>query len=226
MKQLKTYACALGIATSLVFVSCSTNRELSSASSNTRHSRFLNDISLGGNSTQVNMTVGGENVKKSQQPTLPRYLANFIQQKYSAILGVVPQALNNLPLYNFIEEWYGTPYRWGGNDKSGIDCSAFVQRLYENVFGVNLVRTALEQFGTCKMLWKTDSLKEGDLVFFASNVRGRHHHTSKRISHVGIYLANNYFVHASSSNGVMISSLKEDYWQAKFAGAGEVPKSM
>jgi lipoprotein Spr len=66
-------------------------------------------------------------------------------------------------------------------------------------------------------VWNADSLKEGDLVFFKT--RGR------SISHVGIYLMNNFFVHASSSQGVIISSLNDEYWSRKYAGAGKVPNS-
>ena len=82
------------------------------------------------------------------------------QVKYSGILCSVPQALSNLALYNFIDDWYGTDYQMGGNDKTGIDCSAFVQRLYLEVFGFSMVRTALEQFNNCTMVWNTDKLAD------------------------------------------------------------------
>ncbi len=156
---------------------------------------------------------------------------SYSLQKYANLLGTTPTKLHNPSLYDFIDEWYGVRYRLGGNDKSGIDCSAFVQKLYENVFSTNVVRTACEQYNSCKVLWETDTMKEGDLVFFYSYTysRRRKHRksriTGKHITHVGIYLANSYFVHASSSNGVVISSLRESYWAAKFAGAGVIPKS-
>jgi hypothetical protein len=140
-----------------------------------------------------------------------------IQSKYASTLGVEPVMLSNILLYCFVDDWMGVRYRIGGSDRRGIDCSAFAQKLYEDVFGINLVRTAFEQFNFCRMLCTVDSLKEGDLVFF--KIR------SKRISHVGIYLANNFFVHASRSGGVMISSLSEPYWSRFFAGAGQVPKN-
>lgn len=146
--------------------------------------------------------------------------------KYANILGITAAAslIHNLPLYNFIEEWYGVPYQYGGNDKSGIDCSAFVQRMYENVFCMNMVRTAFEQFRECDLVESTENLREGDLVFFYTVSRSRKSKKVKRrISHVGVYLANDYFVHASSSSGVMISSLKDSYWSRKFAGAGQIP---
>lgn len=143
-------------------------------------------------------------------------LNKYLNLKYANMLGVLPQVLTNDLLYDFIDEWYGTRYRLGGTDKRGIDCSAFVQRLYARVFNVSLFRTAAEQFSLCHSIWNKEDLKEGDLVFF-------HIHT-KRISHVGIYLINDYFVHSSSSNGVMISKLSDAYWKRYYAGAGRVPK--
>ena len=91
-------------------------------------------------------------------------------------------------LYRFIEEWYGVHYRMGGTTKKGVDCSAFVQTLYKYVFGMNLLRTACLQFdSSTKIIKNMEDLKEGDLVFFRVN--------TSRISHVGVYLRNNFFVH-------------------------------
>lgn len=221
MKKLTTCAIIACIATSTLIVSCSSNKELSAPSlsyNKVHHPEFLDNIALGGNANSISMRVI-ENTKKEsfRNSGFKSSFAAGLQQKYAYILGVVPQAITNLSLYNFIDEWYGVHYRLGGNDKSGIDCSAFVQRLYEQVFCTNLLRTAIEQFSTSIFIDNKDSLKEGDLVFF--------HTRRSRITHVGIYLKNNYFVHASSSQGVTISSLNEAYWQRSFAGAGEIPKN-
>jgi lipoprotein Spr len=134
--------------------------------------------------------------------------------KYAGMLRVMPESICNLSLYKFIDEWYGVRYRFGGNSKKGIDCSAFVQRVYDQVFGASLLRTAIAQFGTAELIWQKDQCKEGDLVFF--NIKG------SKISHVGIYLANNFFVHASSSHGITISSLDDKYWSKYFACAGRL----
>lgn len=150
------------------------------------------------------------------EPNFVTSINKFLNLKYANILGVLPQLITNDLLYNFIDEWYGTRYRLGGTDKSGIDCSAFVQRLYSRVFNVTLLRTAAEQFKLCTTIWKKEDLKEGDLVFF--NIR------TKRISHVGIYLMNDYFVHSSVSSGVMISKLTDAYWRKYYAGAGRISK--
>ena len=96
--------------------------------------------------------------------------------------------------------WYALPF--GGETKKGIDCSAFVQVMYAGLFGIAVPRTAREQYNATRRISRTE-MKEGDLLFF--NTRGG-------VSHVGIYLQNNKFVHAAASGGVMISDLYEDYW--------------
>ncbi len=148
--------------------------------------------------------------------TYPNEVTNVLSKKYADILGVKPKLINNNSLYGFIDKWYGANYRLGGCDKSGIDCSGFAQKLYGDVYGIDLVRTSIEQFKNCKRIKHSKDAVEGDLVFFHAN-RG------KRVSHVGIYLINDYFVHASTTNGVMISNLKEEYWQKSFAGIGRLP---
>ena len=180
--------------------------------------QFIENVALNGSTTNIHTTAAADHFaeKNNTNAVAAHSFTHLLQQKYAEVLRVVPRAISNLPLYNFIEDWYGVRYRMGGNDKSGIDCSAFVQRVYENVFCTNLFRTALEQFKMCKMVFNKDSLKEGDLVFFHTGRKGR------RISHVGIYLVNNFFVHASSTQGVVISSLDEAYWSRYFAGAGKV----
>jgi len=221
MTKLTTCAVVACIATSTLIVSCSTHKEISgpSLSYNRVHNpRFLDDIALGGSANAISMRVVDNNRKETlRNGGFKSTFVSGLQQKYAYILGVVPQAITNLSLYNFIDDWYGVRYRLGGNDKSGIDCSAFVQRLYDQVFCTNLLRTAIEQFSSSIFVGNKDSLKEGDLVFF---------HTRKsRITHVGIYLKNSYFVHASSSQGVVISSLNDEYWHSRFAGAGEILKN-
>jgi lipoprotein Spr/probable lipoprotein NlpC len=103
-------------------------------------------------------------------------------------------------------DWRGTPYRYGGTTRDGIDCSAFVQLVYGDVFGINLPRATAEQVHTGEMINRRD-LRPGDLVFFKTRPRTRH---------VGIYLGEGEFAHASTSQGVMISHLDEAYWRARF----------
>ncbi len=143
----------------------------------------------------------------------PIELATPLQVKYSVLLNTpVEDIINNNKMFKFIDEWYGTRYRLGGTTKKGIDCSAFTQFLFADVYGFNLPRTARDQFKITDRISRTD-LNEGDLLFF--NTRGG-------ISHVGVYLQNNKFVHAASSEGVMISDIFDDYWVRRFIGVGRV----
>ena len=135
-----------------------------------------------------------------------------IQFKYAMMLDVDVEALKNLSLFGFIENWFGTRYRMGGTTKKGIDCSALTSSLLMAVYGFVVPRTARQQYQASQHIKKND-LKEGDLVFF--NTRGG-------VSHVGLYLDNDYFVHASSSEGVTISSLNDDYYARRFICGGRV----
>ncbi|CAN5754981.1 hypothetical protein BH11BAC4_BH11BAC4_14020 [soil metagenome] len=133
-----------------------------------------------------------------------------VQFKYAQLLNRNVEFLKNISLYRFIDEWWGIKYRYGGSTKKGIDCSAFTGLLIGSVFGIKLPRTAREQYGETEKLDKED-MREGDLVFF--NTRGG-------VSHVGVYLGDSYFVHASTNNGVMISSLDDSYYASRFISGG------
>jgi len=139
--------------------------------------------------------------------------ASKVQIKYALLLDTEVEQIQNVHLYSGIEQWMGTRYRLGGTTKDGIDCSALTQILYVTQFGTNLPRTAREQYDATQRISRTD-LKEGDLVFF---------NTQGGVSHVGMYLQNNKFVHASSS-GVTISDLFDAYWERRFIGVGRYEK--
>ncbi|MBK9637352.1 MAG: C40 family peptidase [Bacteroidetes bacterium] len=118
----------------------------------------------------------------------------------------------NLMLFDTISTWLGTPYRFAGNCEKGIDCSGFVTVLFNRVYGKKIgARNSAEMYDKLVHIKKGD-IKEGDLVFFKTSRR--------RISHVGLYLGENKFVHASTSNGVIISNLDEIYYKNRYAGAG------
>jgi cell wall-associated NlpC family hydrolase len=99
-----------------------------------------------------------------------------------------------------------TPYRSGGSDLSGMDCSAFVLRIFEKRFHIRLPRTTRKQVHTGIPVHRYE-LKAGDLVFFK---------TSWRTRHVGIYLENDRFVHMSKSQGVTVSRLNAAYWKKRY----------
>jgi len=116
----------------------------------------------------------------------------------------------NSQLRHFYKDWKAVRYKWGGNSKRGIDCSAFVQKAYKKSFNLKLPRTTKKQHNIGKYI-KKDALRLGDLVFFKTGWNTRH---------VGIYLNNARFMHASTKKGVIISSLnnpyyKKHYWKAK-----------
>lgn len=139
--------------------------------------------------------------------------AYSLQLKYSPIINVPLDNLNNFLLLEQIDKWWGTKYCIGGNSENCVDCSGFTQIIMRNVYNVSVLRTAQEQHNQAQRIERED-LKEGDLVFFGNSNRS--------ISHVGIYLQNNKFVHASTSNGVMVSDLNDKYWNPKFRGGGRV----
>jgi len=105
----------------------------------------------------------------------------------------------------------GTPYSFGGTSTRGFDCSGFVQHVFA-LMGVHLPRTADAQYDAGRTI--AGAMRPGDLVFFQTYTAG--------VSHVGIYLGNDRFVHASSSQGVTVSSLHESYWAARYLGAKRV----
>lgn len=109
-------------------------------------------------------------------------------------------------LHNQHENWRGVKYRMGGLGKNGIDCSGFVYRTFRSELGVHIPRTTEQQSSVGKSIGR-HQLRAGDLVFFK---------TRFKVRHVGIYIENNRFLHASTSKGVMISSLDNVYWKDKF----------
>ena len=123
---------------------------------------------------------------------------------------------DNHRLYVEVSDWIGVPYRKAGNSKKGTDCSGFTSSVYKKVFHKKLERNSDDQRRKdCKKVSKS-RLEEGDLVFFHN---GR---STKRASHVGIYLKQGRFVHASTSQGVIVSRLNENYYKRRWMQGGRV----
>jgi hypothetical protein len=147
---------------------------------------------------------------------MPEETVDPLIQKYAEMINLEPSEIDNYLLYRFIDKWYGTQYKWGGTDKYGIDCSSFTQKLYSAVFNTDILRTSKQQHQNCEKIKHSEDASQGDLIFF------RIHRW--RVSHVGVYLANGFFAHASRSQGVVISNLESKYWHRRFAFCGKVER--
>jgi lipoprotein Spr len=174
------------------------------------------DISSNGNLKIPIITQDRTFLETSPKPLSVKSVAiekcSLLQFKYALLTNRDVESITNFGLYSFIEDWWATRYRYGGTTKKGVDCSAYVGTLLNEVYGFEMPRTARAQYGVCEKIDKEDLL-EGDLVFF--NTRGG-------VSHVGLYLGDGYFTHSSCSHGVTISNLQESYYSKKFIGGGRV----
>lgn len=130
--------------------------------------------------------------------------------------GLPIDTASKLELYYQMYEWLGTRYRFGGESKKGIDCSGFTGIVYEKAYHRVLPRDSRSMYKMTNPVSRTE-MKEGDLLFFRIR-RGQ-------VSHVGIYLGNNKFVHASTTQGVIVSDLREDYYRRYFYKAGRLKNS-
>ena len=136
---------------------------------------------------------------------------NFYSEKWKIALS----GKEDLNLLKEIDEWLGVPYRNGGTTKAGVDCSGFVLEVYKKVYNLDLHRRSVDIWQNSSPV-KREDLRSGDLVFFKINFR--------QISHVGIYINESYFAHASSSRGVIIESLNVKYWNDRFDRGGRINK--
>jgi cell wall-associated NlpC family hydrolase len=125
--------------------------------------------------------------------------------------GISPKEMMLMEIIKYMN----TPYKYGGNSKSGIDCSAFTQTIFGNALSIELLRSAREQYTQGVIIDKIEDLKFGDLVFF---------NTRKVVKpgHVGIYIGDGLFVHASTKNGVIVTPLNHDYYSKRYMGARRI----
>ncbi len=133
--------------------------------------------------------------------------------EYSKKLGIKLTGSENKKLIQTINDWVGVPYKFGGCTKKGTDCSCFVKIVMKEVFDYDLPRKSSEMIKSVNRENK-NSLKDGDLVFFKIS--------GNKISHVGIYICHNKFIHASKSRGVIISGLDESYYKRYYFMGGSL----
>jgi cell wall-associated NlpC family hydrolase len=119
-------------------------------------------------------------------------------------------------LWHHAQTFLGIPYRYGGSDRAGMDCSGLVVRIYKDIFDITLPQSTASLYQ--QEQWLTlGFLETGDLVFFHAE-RGR------TPEHVGIFLGNGSFIHASSKSGVVVSKLSDPYYKKRFLGARRIQK--
>lgn len=151
--------------------------------------------------------------KKTTRKTTHRPAGNSFYDRYSRKMGVDFNGTEDPELIKEVETWIGTPYKYGGYTKRGTDCSGFVKTVYKKVYNIDLNRSAKDLVKNARLVSK-NRLRFGDLVFFKIN--------KPRVSHVGIYLGENKFIHASSSRGVVVSDLTATYYTKYFYKGGRV----
>jgi hypothetical protein len=170
-------------------------------------------------STVSNQKLQPEPESKSGRISNPVQYERKIRNKYATYIGISPENIENIDLFTFIDQWLYTPYKYAGVTKDGIDCSGFVQRLLTDVYNMKIVRKSSASFYKQNTTHYNNRhpLSEGDVVFFQTG-------SGNEITHMGLYVGNRMFVHASSTLGVSIASLDNQYWQPRYAGAGSVIK--
>lgn len=132
---------------------------------------------------------------------------------YFAYYGLNPDSGTTRQLYELVYDWKGTKYQYAGHTKNGVDCSGFACEIYSACYDTTLPGGCLNIYTMVDTIPK-DSLREGDLVFFKIR-RGE-------ISHVGVYLGNYCFAHASVHSGVTVSSLNENYYRKYYFTGGRL----
>jgi len=121
-------------------------------------------------------------------------------------------------LLQVVDGYLGVPYKWGGTTRQGMDCSAFTCAIFRETYGIELPRTSKQMFKLGRAVSEKNNLHPGDLVFFRNTYAG------PGISHVGIYLGDGRFAHASSKQGGTITSLDDPYFRQRYAGARRIER--
>ena len=177
---------------------------------NYKHNTFLHSLVI---SIFLFLTTSCRSTKEATIKEKPDEKIVELKAKYAHVLGTSTGQITNVKLYQFIDEWYGTPYKYAGKTKEGVDCSDFTAILCETVYNKKVEVPASKIYSMTQAIDLKD-IQEGDLVFFKIE--------SSKISHVGIYLQNNKFIHASTKKGVIINDLNEAYYKKYFHKAGRL----
>ena len=140
--------------------------------------------------------------------------------KLSKQYGIRLTQADNITLYDACSHWFGVRHRMGGNTKKGVDCSGLVSIIYKQVYGISTERNSAAILSKNCTPINRNNLREGDLVFFKTLGTGN----PKTPTHIGIYLKNGKFIHASTSKGVIVSSMSEPYYIRTWITGGRCAK--
>jgi cell wall-associated NlpC family hydrolase len=204
---ISTVVCALGLVLAAVLGGCSASSpRFRSEDSSTLHRDEDEDESRYASSIQ-------EAVRKEddRKVDIPRIRRKYVNGR-SPYKNETPPGLNRDMVLLEVVSYLGVPYCYGGNSKAGIDCSGFASAVYAAATERRIPRSTREMYGVGTVVGK-DDLEFGDLVFFNT--------TGRRPSHVGIYLEDDLFAHASL-RGVTISSLESTYYRKRYLGARRI----
>ncbi|MBR5673086.1 MAG: C40 family peptidase [Muribaculaceae bacterium] len=159
---------------------------------------------------------GGITTTEQKKP-IPQSGHGLVTDEW-ARLDIKLDKKDNKKLYKELKRWLGTPYVYAAHTcGEGTDCSGMVMEVYLKIYDIKVHRNSAKMLEENCRIIDLDDLREGDLVFFCTN-------GDSRVSHVGIYLKDNKFVHASSSRGVTVDDLRQNYYATHFYAAARVNK--
>lgn len=157
------------------------------------------------NSNAVLPSQRGKDYKKEEK----KESAKTVEKKPSETKTTTRKTVQNSSFKKVADSYLGVRYRYGGTTKKGMDCSGFIWRVFQGVGHKNFQRTSSSELYKMGKKVSRSALKQGDLCFFGPG---------RKVNHVGIYMGNNKFIHASSSKGVTYSSLDNVYWKPRLIG--------
>ncbi len=195
----------VALATScLVLSGCSSSHKTASASSSRSKSQ-----NTGSGKKKSTYTLRDDRVEK---PNSNKSLSSACSK-----LGVSQSKVSCAALYTVSASWLGTKYKYGGMSSDGVDCSGLTNIIIKKVYGKSLSRSSADIYENNVTKISKSKIKEGDLVFFRTDGK-----RSKTPNHVGIYLNDDKFIHASTSKGVIVSDMTQQYYVTNYIGAGRL----
>lgn len=160
-----------------------------------------------------NNLLADADISRSLTSLKERLIEQKEMQELSVRLGITITDPSHLDLYREVADWLGTRYRRGGMSRQAVDCSGFTSLIYKNVYGQQIDRVSTTIAKNLKVSVGKEDLIPGDMVFFST-------FNKKYINHVGVYIGDGKFIHASIKKGVIVSSLVEGYYSKAWRKGG------